>query len=890
MTSVISSAANVKCFGGADGTASITASGGTPVYNYDWLPAGGNGPVAAGLSAGTYTVTITDFYGCVNQNTVLITQPSQALSAASTGSSTSCFGGSNGTAGIHTTGGTPAYYYQWNPAVSANDTASGLAPGNYTITVTDNNSCQVNLSVSISEPTAITGTLAFVNPSCGLSNGSISSQLSGGALPYSYLWSWGGITNSGVNNLGPGTYNLQITDSVNCIFSLSANLINIPSPQINISSINNVSCFGGNNGSAIINITQGTAPYAINWTPSGGNNLTPSLLSVGTYKVNVTDAIGCQALDSIIITEPSPVEATISAINNVLCNGGNTGSISVSPSGGTGPLYTYSWIPTPSNSATASNLAVGTYTVNVMDQNNCLKAISSSITQPALLSSSISSITNPVCFDGTGSASLLVSGGIPPYSFSWPAPASGQTGSTASGLIAGTYIVTVSDTNGCISTDNVLITQPLQVITTIPATDTLCLGQSGNISASATGGTGNYTYAWQPSGAINSGILTITPTSNATYTVVAYDQMGCPGTPASLRAIVYTLTGANVEAYATSPICPGQSSAIYVETSGTTGPLTYQWNHNLGNGPGIYLDAPAQPSTYIVTVHNVCGLSVSDSVNVLFNPQPTIELSSDPSALCALGGVQFKDSSITGNLNDPINSWFWNFGDGSSSIDENPYHIFGQAGTFLVTLTINTSGGCTSNNATAPLTITAYPAPVAAFSLNSTNIDLPYDVLTCTNQSSGADTYNWEFGDGGNSIDFSPQHLYTSLGIFQVQLIAVSQYGCSDTAVIGVTTNADVIFPNVFTPNKGGSSGGFYDINSLDNDIFFPYTSGVIEFKLDIFNRWGELIFESNDIKQGWDGYYRGQLCQLDVYIWKAYVKLNNGKIFNKKGDVTILR
>ena len=371
--------------------------------------------------------------------------------------------------------------------------------------------------------------------------------------------------------------------------------------------------------------------------------------------------------------------------------------------------------------------------------------------------------------------------------------------------------------------------------------------------------------------------------------MVAYDQSGCPGKPASVSAIVYTLSGANVQAYASSPICPGQNSLIYVETSGTTGPLTYQWNNNLGTGPGVYYDAPTQPTTYIVTVYNVCGLYVSDSVDVVFSPQPTIGLTSDLANLCANEGVQFNDASVTGNINDPITSWFWNFGDGFSSIDQNPYHNFGQSGTFYVSLTVNTEGGCTSTNDSVPLTITSYPAPVAAFSLNSSELLIPYDVLICTNQSAGASSYDWSFGEGGVSSQVNPQYVYTLSGVFQVQLIATSQYGCQDTAVAEVTTNTNVIFPNVFTPNPNGPSGGGYTLFDLSNDVFFPYTYGVIEYQLEIFNRWGEQIFESLDIKQGWDGYYRGQLCQQDVYVWKAYIKLNNGKVYHLNGDVTLL-
>ncbi|MES2284803.1 MAG: PKD domain-containing protein [Bacteroidota bacterium] len=887
---VISPLTNVSCFGLSDGTATATVSGGTFGYTYNWLPSGGNGLVGTGFSVGTYTVTVTDINGCNTSNSAVITQPGQALSATNTVSNVTCFGASNGTAGIHPAGGTSAYSYQWNPSVSVSDTASGLAPGDYTVLVTDNNSCQTNLAISVTEPSEIGGSLVSINPSCGLSNGSISSQLSGGVLPYTYLWSFGAATTSSISGLGTGVYNLLITDASNCTKSLSVTLTLTPDPAIAVTSINNVSCFGGNDGSATINITQGTAPFAINWTPSGGNGLTASVLSIGTYTINVTDALGCQTIDSLIIGEPTPVDVSISSITDVLCNGGSTGAISVAATGGTGPLYTYLWTPGGSTLSTATNLAIGTYTVNVMDQNNCFKAISASVAEPTLLSSAIDTLIHATCYNGTGSASVIASGGVLPYSYSWSAPAVGQTGSEVNNLVAGSYTVTITDTNGCVTSNTLVVKQPLQVITTAGANDTLCLGQTGSISATAIGGAGNYYYAWQPSGAITAGTLPITPTSNTTYTVVAFDQIGCAGRPDTVTAIVYNLTAANVQAMGITPICPGQGSSVYVETTGITGPLTYQWNNNLGTGTGIYSITPAQPTTYIVTVSNMCGLSVSDSVVVLFNPQPTMALSSASNALCVPGYMPFFDNSVAGNPNDPITGWLWNFGDGTFLAEANPDHNYAQPGNYIVTLTVTTEGGCTSNSLGAPIAIAAHPIPNAAFSVNSTNLDLPFDVLILNNQSVGANSYYWEFGDGATSTQFNPQYLYSTVSNFHVQLIAMSQYGCVDTAFAEITTNADVIFPNAFTPNPNGSQGGIYDINNLSNDIFFPYSSGVVEFKIEIFNRWGEEIFESLDIKQGWDGYYLGAICQQDVYIYKAYVKLNNGKVVYKNGDVTILR
>jgi gliding motility-associated-like protein len=887
LTATITASSNVSCFGDSNGSAVVSANGGTPFYTYNWMPSGGMNDTASGLSAGTYTVTVTDTKGCSSTASVSITQPAQALSATATGSSTSCFGGADGTASVVASGGTPAYDYLWSPVGGTAANASGLSFGNYTVLVTDDNGCQTNASVSITQPTIISDSLVTVNPSCGFNNGSVTSLVSGGTGPYSYSWSPGGAVTPDISSVGPGTYNLQITDANGCVSNIAATLTNIAGPAASISSQTNVSCFGGNNGNATVSIVSGTPPYIISWSPFGGSGITGTGFTIGTYTVTVTDALGCISTATTTITEPTPLGISVSSLVPVSCNGGSNGSITVTGTGGTTP-YSYSWSPVVSSLPTVSSLSAGTYTVNVSDQNGCATSISITVTEPSTLIASSGTVVSPTCYNSTnGSATANVTGGTIPYSYLW---SNGQTGSTAISLTAGGYTVTVTDANSCTSTTSLVITQPTPVITAGGPNDTICLGSSGTVTATASGGVGNYYYVWQPGPAINAGTFNITPTVTTDYIVVAYDEDGCPGTPDTVAAIVYDLTAANIDAIAYTPICPGQSSPVYVQTIGVTGPLTFTWDNGLGTGPGAFIVVPTVPTTYIVTATNSCGSTISDSVQITFNPPPTLVLSSDTNGVCIPDVVQFNDYSITGNVVDPITSWYWNFGDGTFSTLQNPAHIYPSVGTFLVSLTVTTSAGCTNNNASAPMVINAYPYPIAAFTQNSTILDLPYDPLILTNQSVGATTYLWNFGDGGSSTAMNPTYLYSSVGIYPIQLISTSTFGCSDTAYSEVTTTADVVFPNVFTPDPNGGSGGFYDITSLTNDVFFPYTSGVTEFKLQIFNRWGELIFETFDIKQGWDGYYRGQMCQQDVYIWKASLKLNNGKTFNKTGDVTLLR
>jgi gliding motility-associated-like protein len=238
-------------------------------------------------------------------------------------------------------------------------------------------------------------------------------------------------------------------------------------------------------------------------------------------------------------------------------------------------------------------------------------------------------------------------------------------------------------------------------------------------------------------------------------------------------------------------------------------------------------------------------------------------------------------------------SYVWNFGDGSTSTAVNPTHVYYQPGTYFVTLTATGPGGETDTYV-SPLPMQSNPRAEAFFTVNPPVVSIPAQVFFL-NLSSNATIYTWDFGDGGTSDAFSPHHFYESLGWHPVTLIANNIYNCPDTftveqAVLG-NVDSQLAFPNAFTPSSNGPSGGFWTINEMfNNDIFFPQYKGVQEFEMQIFNKWGELLFESRDIKQGWDGYYRGTLCQQDVYVWRAKVTFLDGGQVTDMGDVTLLR
>ena len=253
--------------------------------------------------------------------------------------------------------------------------------------------------------------------------------------------------------------------------------------------------------------------------------------------------------------------------------------------------------------------------------------------------------------------------------------------------------------------------------------------------------------------------------------------------------------------------------------------------------------------------------------------------------------MTFNDTSLYAD------SLMWDFGDGTpfyfTSDTSSFTHTFYNAGVYVVSLTAFGFGGPPDTELSI---VEAYELPNASFVINPNPaiIYLPDKPIYCVNLSTNAVSYSWDFGDGNTSVEDNPAHIYTAVGNYDIELIARSQYGCLDTivkdAAVIVEEGGEILFPNAFTPNPSGPGDGMYDPNSFNNDIFHPYWDGVDTYLLRVFNRWGELIFETDDINQGWDGYYREEMVQQDVYVWKANVLFENGEQKTYAGDVTLLR
>ncbi len=725
---------NVLCNGANTGSIDLTVTGGTPGYTYLWS----NGVTVLDLSnlfAGTYTVTVTDVNGCTKTHSTTISQPT-AINLSETHVNVLCNGASTGSIDLTVMGGTGVYTYTWSNGGTSQD-MNGLAAGTYTVTATDANACTKTRSATITQPTALSLTVTAGNALCnGGNTGSIDLTVMGGTGAYTYLWS-NNATSQDLTNLVSGTYTVTVTDANACTKTRSATITQPTALALSVTQVN-VLCNGANTGSINLTVTGGTGVYLYAWT-TGGTTQDMNGLVAGTYTVTVTDANACTKTRSATISQPTALSLSETHVN-VLCNGGNTGSIDLTVTGGVSP-YNYNW-GSGITTQDRPSLPAGTYTVTVTDANACTSTRSATITQPSAIT--LSFFIYHLSCGGTGNdgaIDLTANGGTSPYVYNW---SNAATTEDIFGLSEGTYAVTATDANNCISTHSGSVNTGFEIAqSSFNITNTSCqLGASDGAIAVSTippNAQPPLIFSWQGPNGYTAAQQDISGLAVGDYFLSITDANSC--------GFFATVTvGKSPSSIVLNPVvtpisCFGAcDGAIDLVISNGVSPYTYLWNNGNTNQDLSNLCS----GIYTISVVDNVGCTKTAIATVL---QPSNLLISNTLISFSCLGTVTIDLSVSGGTP----GYFYEWSNGVTSQDLTGV----AAGTYTCTVTDNAS--CTKTTSINvpiinPLSASAVVNTVSCFGLSNGAINLtvsggtaPYTYLWSNNATS-QDLTNLVFG------------------------------------------------------------------------------------------------------------------------------------------------
>lgn len=707
------------------------------------------------------------------------------------GQNISCNGANDGIATVTVSGGVGPFAYQWvgGPAPVFTQNYSGLGAGTYTVIVTDLGqgiSCVDN--VQLTEPAQVT-VLFFMSspPSCtGSCDGSATPVTIGGVPPYTFAWGNGETTQSAAA-LCEGATSLVITDLNGCQYTTTYTAV-LDETQINLSTTD-VQCNGATTGTASVAPTGGNGgPYTVNWsTGASGTNI--SGLAAGVYSVSITDANGCVVSQDFTISEEPPVVITIDATQHLLCADINDGSISASAVGGTLD-YLFSWAG-PSgfaaSGAAISNLAEGNYVLTVTDANGCFTTQSVTLTSPPMIEIT-ATVSDVLCNgDAQGSISASASGGVPTYTYQWSGP-SGFSATTASlsALTAGSYLLEVTDLNGCTASASLEVQEPAPLSLDATVTDVQCNGQAnGSIEATASGGSPTYTYSWSGPGSFAAVSASIQNLAAGTYLLTLLDANGCNET----FSFEVTQPDPITISVGIDPItCNANNDATITATvSGGNEPYSYFWTgpHGTSTSSGI---TNAATGAYNLTVTDANGCQQVATV-IVTEPDPLVLVPIVTPTSCGGESDGAIDLTILGGVPDYTVVW-----SGPGGFSASSTFIDGlSAGTYDVTIT--DLAGCQTNSA---YTVTEVPPMV---------IEVTPQDLSCNGANDGAIALNISGGQGPFDVSWAGPNLFTAtnqnisaLAAGTYNVLVVDANGCFEESFAVIIEPAPITF-SVVTEN-----------------------------------------------------------------------------------------
>ena len=936
---------NVLCNNGT-GSIDLTINGGVGPYNVIWNNTI-NSEDLTSVIAGSYTAVVTDQNNCQQ-----VFNYSVLNSFAATPILTNNVGTTQLTCAVTGIDYTVSNVNSpsWSGGITPiSVTNTFTSPGQYVLNATDLNSCPVQFSITITEditpPNAgITNNSNTTILTCA--NPTIFVQATGGGT---YQWSNGLGTNANQSLTTAGTYTVTVTGSNSCTSTESISITSnqtAPTAAIN----NNTGSTILHCNQSQINLTAvGGVSYS--WSNSLGTNPTVNITNAGTYTVTVTAANGCTDTESITINQvPNP---TVSVSSITICSG-STGTITAVPST-TGGSFVWAQLPSnivltaTTASASVSPTTNSLYSVQYFDVNNCPSntAIANVVVTPTPVvnvsgTTTICSGNNAVL---TANSSLTGAGGY----YTWSPNTSSSQTVTVTPNVSTTYSVYYT-LNGCPSnTANQLVTV-YQTPTVFVNNVGVCTGSQATLTAipSVLGGT----YSWNTSPTISTTqSITVQPLGTSSYTVVYTSTDNCPSLPATGTITVTDVPSVQL---ADISVCEGQMGTLtavpsvpggvynWTPSNGTNG-NTYDISPTTSTTVSVIYslnDCPSSSVSAFVTLVNTPSVSVNDisvcqneigtltaipsspggtylwspsqetTQSISVNPQSTSQYSviyflsgcPSPAAISTvtvepIPVVTFDVDLTEGCLPLTVNftnttpntqNCTWNLENGATLNEcDNLSYTFQNPGCFDISLITDSPNGCT-NTLTLTDLICVYPTPNADFILSTNEIVDGDNTINIQNTSSGGIEYIWNYGDQTVDSLFNPEsHTYggTLQSSYIISLLAISDQGCIDSTSQVITVSDDLFLyaPNTFIPNGDGL-----------NEVWIPvFSSGfnVENYELSIFNRWGQMVFNTDDILQGWDGKFNNHVIQNGVYTYKITFQNAKDKLIKEYvGHINLIK
>ncbi|MBN4072214.1 gliding motility-associated C-terminal domain-containing protein [Flavobacteriales bacterium AH-315-E23] len=799
LTLSITDSTNITCNGLCDGDATVTPSGGTPPYTYSWStgPSQTDSTVGSLCADSIYQVIVTDFNGCQDSITVVLSQPAVLVATIIDSSNITCTGLCDGDATVGVAGGTTPYTYAWNnaPFFDTDTLADTLCAGTpYKVIVTDSNNCQDSTVVTLSEPAVLTANITdSTNISCnGLCDGDATVTAGGGSGTYTFSWSNSDNTAQADTLCASTLYNITVTDSLGCQAFDSVTLSEPAVLTAAVTDSTNISCTAICDGTATVTAGGGTTPYTYAWDNTGPDStaIADSLCANTVYHVTLIDSQGCQAIDSVTLSEPTVLTVAVTDSTNILCNSVCEGTATATAGGGTTP-YTYAWDNIgPDSTAIADSLCANTvYHVTVIDSQGCLVMDSVTLSEPTALTGAVTDSSNALCNSACdGTATVTAGGGTTPYTYAWDNTGPDST-TIADSLCAGiVYHVTVIDSQGCQVMDSVTLSEPTVLTAAVTdSTNISCNGVcDGTATVTAGGGSGTYTYSWDNVGP-DSTTVADSLCAGIVYQITVLDSLGCLATdsvtlaePAILTVVISDSTNISCKG-----ACNGTATGA---ASGGTAPYTYSWS----NGDADTL-ADSLCANVIHTVTVTDSMSCMDSVQVTLSEPDSLFISIFDSVNISCFGVCDGIGRTTTTGGTPSYTYTW-----SLSADTLDSAVALCADTMNI-VTVTDSNGCTAQDSV----MLSQPPQIFASITDSTD-------ASCFSFCDGQAIID---GSGGTPpLSFIWQSLETNdtaialCADSNLYGVVIDSIGCTDTAFFSISQPTEVV--TTFTDSAAALCNG----------------------------------------------------------------------------------